>query len=122
MTKPVVGVATLMLVEDGKVRLNDPVSRFIPQFKDLKVAVAQPPAAGGGGGQRGAAPAAPRFYTIPAEREITIKDLLTHTSGLVSGTISSSEAGKAEIRLKEKESNADYIPRLARVPQIGRAS
>src|SRR5436190_1572152 len=41
MTKPVVGVAILMLIEDGKVRLNDPVSRFIPQFKNLKVAVAQ---------------------------------------------------------------------------------
>src|ERR1700724_2236688 len=36
MTKPVVGVAVLMLIEDGKVRLNDPVSRFIPQFKNLK--------------------------------------------------------------------------------------
>ena len=50
MTKPVVGVAILMLIEDGKVRLNDPVSRFIPQFKNLKVAVAQPGPAGGGGG------------------------------------------------------------------------
>jgi CubicO group peptidase (beta-lactamase class C family) len=115
MTKPVVGVATLMMIEDGKVRLNDPVSRFIPQFKDLKVAVSQP----GGGGARGAGGgrgAAPRFYTVPADREITIKDLLTHTSGLVSGTISNSEAGKPEIRLKEKDSNADYIPRLGAVP------
>ena len=119
MTKPVVGVAILMLIEDGKVRLNDPVSRFIPQFKNLKVAVAQPPPAGGGGaaaGAQGAAPPAPRFYTVPAEREITIKDLLTHTSGLVSGTISNSEAGKPDVRLKGKESNADYIPRLGEVP------
>ncbi len=118
MTKPVVGVATMILVEEGKVRLNDPVSKFIPQFKDLKVAVAQPGAAGGqrGAGQRGAAPAAPRFYTVPAEREITIKDLLTHTSGLVSGTISNSEAGKEGVRLTGKESNADYIPRLGGVP------
>src|SRR5206468_10245896 len=108
MTKPVVGLAVLMMVEEGKVRLNDPVSRFIPEFKDLKVGVllpdlpaargAAPPAAapaaalaaapagqrGARGGQRGAPP---RFYAVPAEREITIKDLLTHTSGLVSGTI-----------------------------------
>src|SRR5437667_6617015 len=35
MTKPIVGVAVLMMVEEGKVRLNDPVSKFIPQFKDL---------------------------------------------------------------------------------------
>jgi CubicO group peptidase (beta-lactamase class C family) len=120
MTKPVVGVAVLMLMEEGKVRLNDPVSRFIPQFKNLKVAVAQPSPAGGGGGaaagQQAAAPAAPRFYTVPADREITIKDLLTHTSGLVSGTISNSEAGKPDVRLKSTDSNADYIPRLGGVP------
>ena len=39
MTKPIVGVAILMLVEEGTVRLNDPVSRFIPEFADLTVAV-----------------------------------------------------------------------------------
>ncbi len=119
MTKPVVGVAVLMLMEEGKVRLNDPVSRFVPQFKNLKVAVAQPAPAGGGGGAAAGQPAAapaPRFYTVPADREITIKDLLTHTSGLVSGTISNSEAGKPDVRLKAKESNADYIPRLGGVP------
>ena len=112
MTKPVVGVAVMMLMEEGKIRLNDPVSKFIPQFKDLKVAVPQPgPAAGG---QRGAAPAEARFYTVPPDREITIKDLLTHTSGLVSGTISNQENRK--VALKGKESNADYIPRLGAVP------
>ena len=112
MTKPVVGVAVLMLMEEGKVRLNDPVSKFIPEFKDLKVGVlqgTQPPP--GPAGQRGAPP---RFYTVPAEREITIKDLLTHTSGLVSGPISTSENRK--VALKGKESNADYIPRLGQVP------
>jgi CubicO group peptidase (beta-lactamase class C family) len=112
MTKPIVGLAILMLVEDGKVRLNDPVSKFIPEFKELKVGVLQgnqpPPAPAG---QRGAPP---RFYTVPAEREITIKDLLTHTSGLVSGPISNSE--NAKVGLKGKESNADYIPRLGEVP------
>src|SRR5215831_14569172 len=41
MTKPVTGVAILMLVEEGKVRLTDPVSRFIPEFKSMKVAVAR---------------------------------------------------------------------------------
>jgi CubicO group peptidase (beta-lactamase class C family) len=111
MTKPVIGVAILMMIEEGKVRLSDPVSRFIPEFKELKVAVAQPgqnPA-----GARGAAPA-PRFYTVPAEREITIRDLLTHTSGLVSGTISTAEAAK--FARKPGETLADYIPRLGQVP------
>jgi len=131
MTKPVVGVAVMMMIEEGKVRLTDPVSRFIPEFKDLKVGIvipdSAPPATGrgaaptpapapaaagrGGRGQRGAPP---RFYTVAAEREITIKDLLTHTSGLVSGAISNSENGK--VALKGKESNADYIPRLGGVP------
>src|SRR5438552_11877460 len=112
MTKPIVGVSVLMMVDEGKVRLNDPVSKFIPEFKDLKVGVlqgTQPPPAPAG--QRGAPP---RFYTVPAEREITIKDLLTHTSGLVSGPISNSE--NAKVALKGKESNADYIPRLGGVP------
>jgi len=132
MTKPVVGVATLMMIEEGKVRLTDPVSRFVPSFKNLKVGVLIP-AAPVPAGQRGAAPAAataapgnpapagqrgaappPEFYTVAADREITIKDLLTHTSGLVSGTISNSENRK--VALKGKESNADYIPRLGSVP------
>jgi hypothetical protein len=43
MTKPVTGVAIMMLVEEGKVRLTDPVSKFIPEFKDMKVAVAKTP-------------------------------------------------------------------------------
>ena len=112
MTKPVVGSAVLMMVEEGKIRLTDPISKFIPEFKDIKVGVLspnQPPAAPAG--QRGAAP---RFYAVPADREITIKDLITHTSGLVSGTISNSE--NAKVALKGKESNADYIPRLGQVP------
>jgi CubicO group peptidase (beta-lactamase class C family) len=109
MTKPVVGVAVLMMIEEGKIRLSDPVSKFIPQFKDLKVAV---PQGGQQAGTRGAAP--PRFYTVPAEREITIKDLLTHTSGLVSGTISTAEAAK--IARNPGDTLADYIPRLGQVP------
>jgi CubicO group peptidase (beta-lactamase class C family) len=108
MTKPVVGVAVLMMIEEGKIRLSDPVSRYIPEFKDLKVAVPQGQAAGG----RGAPP--PKFYTVPAEREITIRDLLTHVSGLVSGTISTAEAAK--IQRKPGDTLADYIPRLAQVP------
>jgi CubicO group peptidase (beta-lactamase class C family) len=120
MTKPVVGVAVLMMMEEGKVRLNDPVSRFIPEFKELKVAVAQPAPAGRGAaapaaaaGGRGGAPD-PRFYTVPADREVTVRDLLTHTSGVVSGTMSNFEERK--VRATPKDTLADYIPRLGRVP------
>jgi CubicO group peptidase (beta-lactamase class C family) len=113
MTKPIVGVSILMLIEEGKVRLTDPVSKWIPELKDMKVAVPQatpagapaPPAAGG-------PPPAPRFYTVPADREITVRDLLTHTSGLGSGTISNHT--RRAVALQGKESLADFIPRLGR--------
>jgi CubicO group peptidase (beta-lactamase class C family) len=110
MSKPITGVAILMLMEEGKIRLTDPVSKFIPEFKGLKVAVAREGAAGG----RGAAGAEPQFYTIPATREITIRDLLSHVSGLVSGTISTAEAAK--LNRKPTDTLADYIPRLGAVP------
>jgi CubicO group peptidase (beta-lactamase class C family) len=111
MSKPVTGVAVMMLMEEGKLRLTDPVSKFIPEFKDMKVAVPRQTGAVPGG--RGAE-AAPRFYTVPAERDITIRDLLTHTSGLVSGPISIAEAGK--LGRKPTDTLADYIPRLGSVP------
>ncbi len=84
MTKPVTGVAILMLVEEGKVRLSDPVSRFIPEFRDTKVAMPRTDAAAGEGA----------IYTVPADREVTVHDLITHTSGLVSGGAGSEAAGR----------------------------
>jgi CubicO group peptidase (beta-lactamase class C family) len=112
MTKPVVGVAIMMMVEEGKLRLNDPVSRYIPEFRGQKVAVAMPGAGGRGGNQGKQAP--PQFYTVPAEREITIKDLLTHVSGLGSGPMGNSEIEK--VARKEGETLAQYIPRLGATP------
>lgn len=110
MSKPVAAVAILMLMEEGKVRLNDPVSKFIPEFKGMKVAVIQEPPASPAGSQ--AAPL--KFYTIPAAREITIQDLLTHVSGLGSGPASRSEMPR--ITRKTGETLADYIPRLGTTP------
>jgi len=101
MSKPVAGVSILMLVEEGKVRLTDPVSRFIPAFSNMKVAVVKPPRQGTGltAGPPAPPPAAvvavPDHYLVPAEREITVLDLLTHTSGLMSGPISNAAGGKA---------------------------
>jgi CubicO group peptidase (beta-lactamase class C family) len=99
MTKPVTGVAVLMLMEEGTVRLSDPVSRFIPEFRNMKVAVTQ--------GQT--------FYTVPAAREITIQDLLSHVSGLVSGGAAST-AEEAKLEWKSSMTLADYIPRLSATP------
>jgi CubicO group peptidase (beta-lactamase class C family) len=116
MTKPVTGLAIMMMIEEGKVRLNDPVSRYIPEFKNLKVAVAQPAPAGRGAAPAPAAPggrgAAPNFYTVPADREITVKDLLTHVSGLASGPMSNSTTQAPGIARKPTDKLADYIPRL----------
>ena len=111
MSKPITGVAILMLMEEGRVRLNDPVSKFLPEFKGMKVAVVQERPAG----TAASAGAAPVFYSIPASREITIQDLLTHVSGLASGgPASSSEVGK--VARKPGEKLADYIPRLGTTP------
>jgi CubicO group peptidase (beta-lactamase class C family) len=110
MTKPVVGVGIMMMVEEGKLRINDPVSRYIPEFRNMKVAVLQTATAGRGAGAAGAPAAAPQFYTVPAQREITIKDLLTHVSGLGSGPMSNSDIDK--IARKDGETLAQYIPRL----------
>jgi CubicO group peptidase (beta-lactamase class C family) len=120
MTKPVVGVAILMMMEEGKVRLQDPVLKFIPEWKDMTVAIAQPTAPGARGagaapgGRAGGPPADPRFYTVPIEREVQVRDLLTHTSGVVSGPMSN--AANRAVAAGPKETLADYIPRLAKVP------
>jgi CubicO group peptidase (beta-lactamase class C family) len=139
MTKPVTSVALMMMVEEGKVRINDPVSRYIPEFKNLKVAVPEPaparggtPAAaaatpcapgqataaegqrGGGGGRGGGGRGGPTpvFTRVAPEREVTVKDLLTHVSGLGSGTIANSTISDPAIARKQGEKLADYIPRL----------
>lgn len=110
MTKPVAGVAILMLMEEGKVRLNDPVSNYIPEYKGLKVAVAQEQPAG----SPGAASAPAQYYMVPATREITIQDLLTHVSGLGSGAASA--AAMRKITRSENDRLADYIPQLGATP------
>lgn len=90
MTKPVVALAILMLVEEGKVRLADPVATFLPSYKGMKVAIPVP-------GVAPVAGQAPPVYTMPAEREITVLDVLTHSSGLMSGAASNA-GGQAAFR------------------------
>ena len=108
MSKPVAAVAILMLMEEGKVQLNDPVSKFIPEFRGMKVAVAQELAAGQAGNE------GPKFYTIPATREITIQDLLTHVSGLGSGPASNAEMSR--IARKDTEGLTEFVPRFGTTP------
>ena len=72
-TKAVTTTAVMMLMEDGKLLLDDPVSKYIPEFAATRVAV-QAPDKGSAG-----------YSTVPAKRPITIRDLLTHTAGISYG-------------------------------------
>jgi CubicO group peptidase (beta-lactamase class C family) len=99
MSKPVTGVAVMMMLEEGKLRLGDPVSKFLPEFKDAKVAVPRANSTG--------------FYVVPADRDLTIRDLLTHTNGLMTGGIGS-KAGPP--RPANGDTLATYVPRLAAAP------
>jgi len=69
MTKPVTSVAVQMLIEEGKVALDDPISRYLPRFKDKRVF-------------ENFNPADRSYTTRPANSEITVRHLLTHTSGI----------------------------------------
>jgi CubicO group peptidase (beta-lactamase class C family) len=70
MTKPLTSTAIMMLYEEGRFQLDDPITRFLPCFTDMRVFA---------GGSRG------KFDSVPAARDITFRDLLTHTSGLTYG-------------------------------------
>ena len=111
MTKPVTGVAVMMMLEEGRIRLNDPVSKFIPEFKDTKVAVPRDSISPRPSGQQSGDP---DFYLVPASREITIRDLLTHTSGLISGGIGAREAAKLNLKTPT-DTLATYVPKLGSV-------
>jgi CubicO group peptidase (beta-lactamase class C family) len=108
-SKPVTAAAILILMEEGKLKLTDPVSKFIPEFKNPRVIVEA---------DRGLLPMvdrpnpAPKTYTVPAEREITIVDLLTHTSGLGSGGAANAEFAALAKERKPTDALADFIPRL----------
>ena len=70
MTKPVTSVAALMLMEEGKLTLTDPITKWAPEFADMRVLKSA---------------AGPLEETYPAPRDITIEDLLTHRAGLAYG-------------------------------------
>ncbi len=71
MTKGVTGVAAMILYEEGKFAMTDPVSKYLPEFKNMRVGRESTDAAG-----------KKIYYSVPATREITVRDLFRHTSGL----------------------------------------
>ena len=72
MTKPITGVAVMILYEEGKFALSDPVSKYLPELANMKVAIVETDPRTG----------KKTRYSVPAQREITILDLLRHTSGI----------------------------------------
>jgi len=109
MSKAVTSVAAMILMEEGRLRLSDPVSRFLPAFKQTTVAV--PGLAGTGR----------KYGVVPARREITIRDLLTHTAGISYGTGPAAESYKAAglqgwYLSDKKEPIAPLMERLASLP------
>ena len=108
MTKPVTSVAAMMLVEDGKLRLDDPVAKYIPAFADVKVGVEKR-------GEDGN----PALVLEPLNRPITIEDLLRHTSGLTYGFTGDSGVRKLYAHadlFKGDIDNAEFAARIARLP------
>jgi CubicO group peptidase (beta-lactamase class C family) len=71
MTKPITSVAAMMLIDEGKLALADPVSKYIPAFADVKVGV-----------ESGKKDSVPVLTLVPPNRPVTIEDLLRHTSGI----------------------------------------
>jgi len=108
MSKPITSVAVMMLVEEGKLALGDPVAKYLPQFAEVKVGVEKPGADG-----------TPSLELLAPRRAMTVQDLLRHTSGLTYGVFGASLV-KTQYRdsklLTDLRSNADFVDRLATLP------
>lgn len=105
-TKAITSVATMMLFEDGKLLLDDPVSKYIPSFKKQNVLDKF--------NEKDTT-----FTTVPAVKEVTIRELLTHTSGLGYATIGSKEANaiyaKSKISSGLGEGNKSLLDAMSRL-------
>ena len=109
MSKPITSVSTMILFEEGKLALNDPVSKYIPKLGGLKVGVEKPDPSGG----------KPTLELVPSQRDMTIQDLLRHTSGLTYGFFGNTLVKKMYVESKvwnDYPSNAELIDRLAKLP------
>lgn len=108
MTKPLVTVGALTLVEDGRIQLPDVVSRHLPELKGLQVGVEKQDASGKAS-----------LELVPAQREMTVQDLLRQTSGLTYGFFGKSlvkdEYNKAGL-FNPEQSNAELVTKLSKLP------
>jgi CubicO group peptidase (beta-lactamase class C family) len=108
MTKPITTVAALMLVDDGKLKLDDPVAKYIPAFADTKVGV-----------ERKSEQGERVLELVPQERPMTIEDLMRHSSGITTGSYGDSLVRKAYATSDLYDGdfdNAVVAERIARLP------
>lgn len=111
MTKPITTTAVMMLYEEGRFLLSDPVSKYIPAFEDVRVLADSESSSNS------------ESATVLAENPVTIRDLLTHTSGLAYhwnnrlGPIYN-ENGITHGLISDKDSLAEDIPKLAKLPLL----
>ncbi len=113
MSKPITSVAVMMLYEEGRFRLSDPVWKYLPEFKDMKVLVVKPASDGSKATEE----------LVPAKREITIRHLLTHTSGLTYHWdprvgAKYAQAGITHGLIQTEDSLAEGIKKLAQQPLV----
>jgi CubicO group peptidase (beta-lactamase class C family) len=110
MTKPIVAVAAMILMEEGRLSLADPVFKYIPAFADTKVAVKKENADG-----------TIEIATEPQFRPMTVQDLLRHTSGLTYGAIGTNRVKQAYMDMKvmvPDQTNAEMVEKLAKLPLL----
>jgi CubicO group peptidase (beta-lactamase class C family) len=108
MSKPITSVAAMVLWEDGKFNLAEPVSKYIPQMGGLKVGVEKKDENG-----------KPTLDLVPATRDMTIQDLFRHTSGLTYGFFGPGLVKKMYVEAKvwnDYPSNAELVERLGKLP------
>ncbi len=108
MSKPITTVAVMMLYEQGKITLDEPIAKYIPAFKDMKVGVEV-------NGEDGK----PALHLVAAKKPITIQDLLRHTSGITYGFFGDLLVKKAYVAANLHEgdyTNAEFVERIAKLP------
>lgn len=110
MTKAITSTAVMMLCEEGHFFLTDPVSKYIPELKGLKVGVEKTEPETG----------EKTFTTVPSDREITIRDLLRHTSGFTYGFFAKSKVDEMYIEAgvlgDDEKTIADTVTKLSKLP------
>src|SRR5262249_43415823 len=109
MSKPLTSVAIMMLVEEGKIQLEDPISIYLPEFKNVQVGVEKTNSAAGNA----------ELSFEPVQREMTIQDLLRHTSGITYGNQGKSLVKQTYNDAKLFDLNqtlAEFISKLSKLP------